>query len=65
MSKEGNMIDIKSVTIVVLFYMVATIVFLVLFYMAGYDLGRRNLVVDIDSYGCEKVLAIYHGIKRG
>jgi hypothetical protein len=31
---------------------------------AGYDMGRRNLVMDIDSYGCEKVIAWYHGTGR-
>jgi len=42
---------------------IAAIFFLGLFYMAGWDLGRRSLIVDIDTYGCEKVIAKYHGTK--
>lgn len=54
--------DMRSIilTIVALFFLV--IFYLVIFYLAGYDIGRRNLVVDIDTYGCEKVIITFHGI---
>jgi hypothetical protein len=53
------MIDPRSVMLVL-------IAVFALFVMgaAGYDMGRRNLVMDIDSYGCEKVIAWYHGTGR-
>jgi hypothetical protein len=46
------------------FITTAAILFLGIFYMAGHDFGKRSLVVDIDTYGCEKVIAKYHGISR-
>ena len=30
-------------------------------FVAGCDIGQRNLVTNIDTYGCEKVIAKYHG----
>jgi hypothetical protein len=35
-----------------------------LVFLAGHDIGRRNLVIDIDTYGCEKVITTYHGTKK-
>jgi len=42
----------------------AAVFCLFIVFMAGYDIGRRNLVVDIDAYGCEKVIATYHGTRK-
>jgi len=54
-----DIVDVRSVMLALI-----AIFMLGVMYIAGYDLGRRNLVVDIDSYGCEKVIAIYHGTRK-
>ena len=53
------MIDVRSVVLTGL-----ALFLLGLFYIAGYDFGRRSLVVDIDTYGCEKVVKSYHGVGK-
>jgi hypothetical protein len=53
------MLDMKSVMLALV-----AVFFLGMMCLMGYDIGRKNLVVDIDTYGCEKVLATYHGIKK-
>lgn len=50
------MIDGHSVALTII-----AVVLLGLVCLVGYDFGRRNLVVDIDTYGCEKVITTYHG----
>ena len=42
----------------------AAVFCLFIMFITGYDIGRRNLVVDIDTYGCEKVIAKYHGTRK-
>jgi hypothetical protein len=54
---RGGDMDTVIITLAALFFLFLTA-------LAGYDIGRRNLVTDIDSYGCEKVIGIYHGVKK-
>lgn len=51
--------DIRTVVLTML-----AIFFLGIFFASGYDIGRRSMVVDIDSYGCEKVITTYHRVKK-
>lgn len=54
------MVDGQSVIITLI-----AICMLILVSVAGYETGKRQLVIDIDSYGCAKVINKYHGIKEG
>lgn len=58
-SRKGVSMNSQSITVTVIAALLIGLVFL-----GGYDMGRRNLVVDIDAYGCEKVIAAYHGVHK-
>lgn len=57
---ERGIIDAETiaVTLIAVFLLVGVM------FIAGYGIGRKNLVVDIDAYGCEKVIAKYHGTNK-
>lgn len=43
---------------------VVAVLFLFAVFMSGRDFGKRDLVTDIDSYGCEKVITKFHGVTK-